>query len=154
VPDRVELLERLQSQELHMLRSQSKRLELLRRRLESLAAKRVLTNPLAAVEEKRLLLDRIRRDLCHVAETRLSGPGRRLAALSASLDALSPLKALGRGFAVVTDSGGRVLRDAAQAPLGSRVVNRLAKGKLYCRVEESVTEEENHEPDQKGEKDI
>ena len=46
VPDQMELRERLQGLGVHMVRSQGKRLELLRRRLHELSQKRVLTDPL------------------------------------------------------------------------------------------------------------
>ena len=138
VPDRAELLERLQGQRLHMARAQSKRLELLRRRLEALSASRALTDPMAPVHDKRLALDRLQRDLSHAAGSRLAKPRRELAALAAALDALSPLKVLGRGFAMVTDGTGRPLRRAEDAPVGTQVTAALAEGKLLCRVEGHV----------------
>lgn len=142
VPDRTELGERLQSLRLHMVRSQARRLELLRRRLAELSHKRVLTDPLAPVQDKRLLLDHVQKELCHAALARLSEPRRQAAAWAASLDALSPLKVLGRGFALVTDESGRPLRRASDAEIGSRITARLSEGQLRCRVEETVKEEE------------
>ncbi len=142
VPDQAELLERLQSQRLHMLRSQTKRLELLRRRLTELTGKRVLTDPMAAVQDKRLLLDHVQKDLCHAALARLAAPRKELTALAASLDAMSPLKVLGRGFALVTNNEGKPLRRTEDAPVGSQITARLSDGRLVCRVEESITEEE------------
>ena len=142
VPDRTELLEALQSRRLAIIRSQTKRLELLRRRLAELAGKRVLTNPLASVEDKRLLLDHIQRELGHAAQVRLAGPRRELTALAASLDAMSPLKVLGRGFAMVTDQEGRPLRRAADIHPGEQITARLAEGRLLCRVEACIQKEE------------
>ena len=142
VPDQTELMERLQSLRLHMRRSQAKRLELLRRRLAELAAKRALTDPLAAVQDKRMLLDHVQKELCHAALVRLAEPRKELAALAASLDAMSPLKVLGRGFALVTDEKGKPLRRTEDAPVGSRIAARLSNGRLLCRVEESKNEEE------------
>ena len=141
-PDQAELLERLESLRLHMLRSQSKRLELLRRRLAALTGRRVLTDPMAAVQDKRLLLDHVQRELCRAALARLAEPRRELAALAAALDAMSPLKVLGRGFALVTKEDGRPLRRTEDAPAGSRITARLSNGRLMCRVEEAITEEE------------
>lgn len=142
VPDRTELLDRLQSMELHMRRAQGGRLELLRKRLENLAAKRVMTDPMAFVEDKRMLLGHVQKELYHASEARLAEPGRRLSAMAASLDAMSPLRVLGRGYAMVADGQGRVLRRAGDAAVGDQVSNRLADGTLYCRVERIVLEEE------------
>ena len=136
-PNQTEVLAQLQSLRLHMLRAQSKRLELLRRRAGDLASRRVLTDPMAVVSDKHLLLDRAQRDLGRAALDRLAEPKRELAALAASLDALSPLKVLGRGFAVVADATGAPLRRAADVPVGSQIEAKLAEGSLLCRVEEA-----------------
>ncbi len=141
VPDQMELRERLQGLGVHMVRSQGKRLELLRRRLHELSQKRVLTDPLAPVQDKRLRLDHVQKELCHATLARLVEPRRRTAALAASLDALSPLKVLGRGFALVTDREGRPLRRAEEELIGRQVTARLAEGRLLCRVEEAIEEE-------------
>lgn len=145
VPDQGELLEKLQSARLHMARSQSKRLELLRRRLETLAGKRVLTDPMAVIQDKRMLLAHLQKNLGYAASARLSRPRQRLGALAASLDAMSPLKVLGRGFAMATDQKGQVLRRAADVSPGDRVSVTLAEGRLDCRVENAYTEEDTHE---------
>ena len=59
----------------------------------------------------------------------------RLALASRTLDAVSPLATLGRGFAVVTRADdGAVLRDATQAPPGTEIEARLSKGRLRARV--------------------
>ena len=145
VPDQRELLQKLQSAQTHMLRSENKRLTLLRQRLETLAKKRVLTDPMAVIEDKRMLLDRIGKDLTYAAESRLAKPRRDVATLAARLDAMSPLKVLGRGYALVADEEGRILRETEQIQVGTKVTARLAKGSLACRVEEVIAEEENHE---------
>ena len=143
VPDRAELLEKLQSQRLRMARSEHRRLEQLRRRLTELAGKRVLTDPLAPVQDKRLLLDHAQNELIHAAQVRLAEPRRALAALAASLDAMSPLKVLGRGFALVTDEKGKPVRRASDVPVGSEITAALSEGRLRCRVEETICEQKN-----------
>ena len=145
VPDQGELRDRLQSARLRMARAQSKELALLRRRLETLAAKRVLTDPLAVIQDKRMLLAHLQKDLGYAASARLAGPRQRLGTLAASLDAMSPLKVLGRGFALAADSGGRILRRAGDVSPGDAVEVSLAEGRLDCRVERVYTEEESRE---------
>jgi exodeoxyribonuclease VII large subunit len=56
----------------------------------------------------------------------------RLAA--STLDALSPLAVLGRGFALAQKETGEILRDAAQIETGENVHLKLAHGSLKCRV--------------------
>jgi exodeoxyribonuclease VII large subunit len=62
----------------------------------------------------------------------------RLALASRTLDAVSPLATLGRGFAVVKRvDDGTVLRDASHVPAGTEIEARLSKGSLRARVTQS-----------------
>ncbi len=66
-------------------------------------------------------------------EQRRSG----LARSAASLDALSPLAVLGRGYSLVQrERDGAIVRQPEQAPAGERLRLRLASGQLYARVED------------------
>src|SRR5437868_2249438 len=68
-------------------------------------------------------------------EGQLQQAGERLALAAASLDALSPLGVLQRGYAIAQDAAGKPLRDAASVAQGDAVSVRLAKGRLHTRVE-------------------
>lgn len=52
----------------------------------------------------------------------------------ASLDALSPLAVLSRGFSIVQNDSGEILRDAGKITENSDVNIRLARGKIKARV--------------------
>jgi exodeoxyribonuclease VII large subunit len=51
-----------------------------------------------------------------------------------ALQTVSPLATLERGYAIVFDSEGRVLRDAGNAPPGTPLRARLAEGELSLKV--------------------
>jgi len=70
------------------------------------------------------------------AAVRLEEMRGRLAVAAASLDALSPLAVLKRGYAIASDEGVALLRDARQVSAGAVLRLRLAAGRLQCRVEE------------------
>lgn len=70
------------------------------------------------------------------ATARLDDARARLAVAVASLDALSPLAVLKRGYAIASDRRGKLLRDARDAQTGDAVHLRLSEGALRCRVEE------------------
>ena len=55
--------------------------------------------------------------------------------LGAQLDALSPMRVLGRGYAVARDEGGRVLKRRADFDKIERFRLRLADGEIRARVE-------------------
>jgi exodeoxyribonuclease VII large subunit len=65
---------------------------------------------------------------------RLDRGAARLAAVGGRLDALSPLRVLGRGYAVARDAEGRVLRRVAQFPPGLPFRLRVTDGELAARA--------------------
>ncbi len=56
---------------------------------------------------------------------------------AAALDALSPLRVLGRGYAITSDSEGHVVTDATQLSVGSNVHVDLSKGSFEATVTET-----------------
>ena len=68
--------------------------------------------------------------------SQITGRRERLGVATASLDALSPLAVLSRGYAVAQDAQGRLLRGTAGVKIGDRVNVRLARGRLETRVED------------------
>src|SRR6185369_10069478 len=58
----------------------------------------------------------------------------RLEALTGQIDALSPLAILDRGYALVFDSSGRLLKDGQQVSAGDDIRARLAKGEITATV--------------------
>ncbi|MCX6638466.1 MAG: exodeoxyribonuclease VII large subunit [Acidobacteria bacterium] len=73
-----------------------------------------------------------------IAGLRLARSRARLDELDAHLRQLSPLAVLDRGYAIVEKSDGRVVRAAEDAPEGTDVGVRLAKGRLKARVTAST----------------
>ncbi len=136
VPDMTELLRYLQGAGNRMIQAQLNRLEREERRLTNLAGKRALTDPTAFLQDRRMQLDYVQQKLGSAAKTVLEKDGRRFAQLTAKLDAMSPLKVLSRGYAMVQSDSGAVLRSAQQVELGEQVRVRLGQGSLRCTVNE------------------
>lgn len=67
-------------------------------------------------------------------ETRKRG----LQLLAGRLDALSPLKVLGRGYSVVTDASGSVVKSGARLKTGDKLSLRFETGGARVRVEERL----------------
>ena len=134
VPDMAELLRALSGSEDRMAQSIRRTLERQDKRLEELRAKRVLTDPTAFLQDRRLQLDYVQQKLAAAARGQLEEDVRRFTRLTASLDALSPLKVLGRGYAMAQSADGTILRDSAQAAPGDRIRVQLAQGGLSCTV--------------------
>ncbi len=75
--------------------------------------------------------DRLNRCMDH----RLDRSRALLTAHSARLDALSPLRVLGRGYAVARDENGRVLKRVAQLPAGKEFRLRVTDGEVDASVQ-------------------
>lgn len=69
--------------------------------------------------------------------SRLEDARARACVMAASLDALSPLNVLKRGYAIAQDEKGALLRDAQSIAAGETLRLRLSKGSLRCRVLET-----------------
>ena len=142
VPDMAELLQRLDSFRSRMAQGTLNGLERQERRLMALAEKRVLTDPLAFVQDKRLQLDYVQQRLGDVTGAVLGRHRQKFAALAASLDAMSPLAVLGRGYAVARDEQGKILKSWRETAPGSRVSVTLGEGGFTAVVDKPYTKEE------------
>ncbi len=142
VPDRTELLRYLRGAGARMERSQRSRLDALRQRLQTLAAKRVMTDRMAYVQDKRMELAHVQQRLGALSGMVLSRKRERSSALAASLDAMSPLKVLGRGYAMVRDGEGKILKSYRDAVSGARAAVTLGEGGFTCTVDEPYEREE------------
>ena len=58
----------------------------------------------------------------------------RMERMDTALQALSPLAILERGYALVFDASGNVLKDASQVKAGDAISARLSKGKVDAVV--------------------
>lgn len=135
VPDQAELLRWLQGAKTRLDQTEAARLKALRRRLEDLAAKRVLRDQLAYVQDKRMELAHVQRRMGDLAGRYLLKKAEKFSALAAALDAMSPLKVLSRGYAVVRDGSGKILRSYRDTETGAKVTVSLGEGGLACTVD-------------------
>jgi exodeoxyribonuclease VII large subunit len=71
-------------------------------------------------------------------ERRLHESAARLSALDARLHSLSPLAVLERGYALVLDAAGVVVRTTNQIAAGDQVTTRLSDGAFISRVETKI----------------
>ncbi|HWX55117.1 MAG TPA: exodeoxyribonuclease VII large subunit [Verrucomicrobiae bacterium] len=75
--------------------------------------------------------------LTHAARSTIAAHRARLEQLSAKLDVLSPVKILDRGYALVFDSGGALVKDSSRLSPGDRISARVARGSVTAEVKET-----------------
>lgn len=163
VPDRAEYALSVRTLDTRLRTAAHKQLQIRRQRLTTLQERLELRTPANYIAEKRLLLDQMADRLCAALPARLTREEQKLAVLRqrllsagqgglhkrrlrfaqtvATLDAISPLRVLARGYAVATKGKrGAVVTDAAALEAGDTLHIRFAKGAANCRVTD--TEEE------------
>lgn len=63
----------------------------------------------------------------------------KLSGLSRTLQAVSPLASLARGYAIVRDATSKkILRNSKEVKSGQKIMTKLAKGELLCEVKEQL----------------
>lgn len=103
---------------------------------ERLRDKRCLSAPRYYVDEQTMRLDNITRRFSAAAQQQLATADRRLAACASKLDALSPLKVLGRGYAIGYTADGEVLTGVKDVQVKDEIRLKLADGMLTACVTE------------------
>ncbi len=145
VPDQIELWQHLDQLTLRCCQSITAHLHQKKRDLTRLQQSKALTEPMYSIQERRAFLDHQQRRLIHGLQQRLSVEKTRFASFLAALDALSPLKVLGRGYAFAKNEQGEVVTSVASVELGERLSLRLADGTLGCTVMEQNLFEETEQ---------
>ena len=138
VPDQNELRDALMSMELRLKQAMKKKLSENRAKLDDIASRRVMLNPTAYIDQKRLELDSAENSLISRYERLLAGKKHSYIKYAASLDALSPLKVLGRGYAIATDEKGVAVTNADKVSIGDKLNMSLSSGALKCTVDEVI----------------
>ena len=157
VPDQGAERARLAQLDRRLARALQARLSGARRELDRLKNSRALRNIKAPIQDRRMAVDGLRRRMALALRGRVEG-GRQalntqkgrlplglsaqtarkkalLGRLAAGLDALSPLKVLGRGYAAAR-RGEDVVSSITQAEAGDRLDILVSDGVLKCTVEE------------------
>lgn len=114
-----------------------------RMELDSLTARRCLREPLEPVVRKKDELSHLTRRLAAGVSLSVSREKEELSRLTGTLDGLSPLKVLSRGYALAQTEAGKTIRSVSQIQQGKVFRLRFADGEARCIQAEK---EEPHEP--------
>lgn len=134
VPDWHDIQDSLDSYGIRADQALRKKLVSLSERLESYRNKRVLTDPAAYIDNHRIELDHVRDRLAAAEERNLSKCRQNFVALTAALDAMSPLRVMSRGYAIAERNDGAVVRSTDMLNAGDSITLRLLDGRADCLV--------------------
>lgn len=136
VPDVNDIRELLESYDIRQNQALRKELSGMRAKLEDIKSRRVLQNPMTYVDVKRAELDYVRDRMIASADRVCSKKRNDFVRLAASLDAMSPLKVLGRGYAIATDKNGNLVRSVNNVSKDDKLRLCVSDGIIKCTVEE------------------
>ena len=135
VPDRDELFEIVRSFDIRSTQAMRKRLTYLSERLDAYKNKQVLKVPTAYIDNRRIDLDRIRDRLVAAQEQQLNRSRNKFIALTAALDAMSPLRVLTRGYAIASDESGKCVKSVGELSPGDNVRLTFSDGSASCTID-------------------
>lgn len=136
VPDMQELMSWISSAKGRMAAAERQKTKNLRESLVRLRSSRALTDPEAFIQDKRMLLDFMQKRISASENAILAGKRQTFGALAASLDALSPLKVLARGYAVAKTADGKIIKSGTDVGVGDKIDVDLGSGSLGCTVDD------------------
>nr|WP_245356775.1 exodeoxyribonuclease VII large subunit [Paeniglutamicibacter kerguelensis] len=142
VPDLLEELNGIAQARHRLDRAVRQNLERESQRIASLRARPVLANPHFMVQVRREDLARLSQRSTYSMRGSLARGQDAIAHLRAQVRALSPQQTLDRGYSVLQLADGQVVRAADQAPEGTDVSVRLARGRLTATITTSQLPDE------------
>lgn len=134
VPDWHDIQDSLDAYSIRADQAIRKKLLSLSERLESYKNKRVITDPTAHIDNRRIELDHVRDRLAAAEERNLSRCRQSFVALTASLDAMSPLRVMTRGYVIAEREDGTTVKSVNMISGGDTIKLRLWDGKADCLV--------------------
>ena len=134
VQDRQALEQNLDAMNAAMATALSRQLRAARQHLDVLSKSAALQSPMGYLQQRQKSLQMLQNRLVAAENQCISRNNQRYIALTAKLDAMSPLKVLTRGYAMAQTEGGEVVRSVAQVNPGDQINVSFSDGSLQATV--------------------
>ena len=134
VPDQDALRQTLDEMQNAMAVAMQTRIKRAGERLEQIANRPVLKSPLASFEGKRKALELLGNRLVSAQNRNVAGARQRFVAQVSKLDAMSPLKVLTRGYAMVAKEDGTIVRSVTDVKPKEPIAVRVSDGTIVASV--------------------
>ena len=136
VPDQDALRQTLDSMSLAMASAMDRRIRNARKHLSVLAGSGALQSPEGYLIQRRKELEMVQNRMLAAQTMQLSRKRQRFVAMTAKLDAMSPLKVLTRGYAMAQTEDRRIVRSVQDVQPGEAVRVLLSDGSFSATVTE------------------
>ena len=134
VQDRQSLEQNLDAMSGAMANALGRQLKAARQHLDVLSKSAALQSPQGYLQQRQKSLDALQNRLVAAQNQCIGRSNQRYIALTAKLDAMSPLKVLTRGYAMAQASDGSVVRSVSQVKSGDQIGISFSDGKITAEV--------------------
>ena len=134
VPDAKELRQYIDALYSRLVSAESSKIDSLRVCLNRFSSSRALTDPMAFIDDKKLLIGKLYDRLCREIDVTLDGKKSKIASLSGLLNSLSPLSVLSRGYGAVRGEDGKIVKSVKTVSVGEHINVKLGDGELLADV--------------------
>ena len=134
VPDRQALEQNLDSMSAAMATALGRHIKAARQHLDVLSKSAALQSPDGYLQQRQKSLELLQNRMITAQNQCISRNNQRYIALTAKLDAMSPLKVLSRGYAITQTGEGTVVRSVSQVQRGDLVDISFSDGTLSATV--------------------
>lgn len=133
-PHRDEIIGYLEETSRRLVQLEQSRLESLALRVERLIGSYAFRRPVRRVQDARQTLDHQSDLLTRAFRARFNTARERLETLTNRLSSANPATVLKRGYSIVENDAGEVVKSAASTKPHDRVWVRLHRGRLHCEI--------------------
>ena len=134
VPDQDALRQTLDSMENALVTAAMHRITGWRRQLKVLSSASAIKGPGQYIALRRTNLAHLQTRLAAAQGAHLNKKQQKFVAVAAKLDMLSPLKVISRGYAIVENEDGKLIRSANQVDVGDSVNLTVSDGQLTAQI--------------------
>ena len=136
-PDQIELRQYIAHMKKAMETAILQKINMQKQRFTAVASKRVLQSPENYLEDKKMQIDYLTKQFAAVSKAYVDNKKRRFIQLTSSLDAMSPLKVLSRGYSMTKDADGNILRSIENVHVGDELEIMLEDGTVQAVVQKA-----------------
>ena len=137
VPDQDALRQALDKMSADIATAMNRQIQAASRHLKVLSESPALKSPEGYLLQRKNNLELLRNRLIAAQNQQIHSKARRYAALTAKLDAMSPLKVLSRGYSMTQSENGQIIRSVHDVSSGNTIRITLQDGYLTATVTES-----------------
>lgn len=134
VPDSEELKRKFGNVVSRMYALTDARIKSNRQILKMLSERRALTQPSAYIDDKRMMLISLTKELEGSVNYKLTFEKQKFARLSSVLEAVSPLKVISKGYSAVFKDGGKLVKSVDDVCEGDDVSFKVTDGSISAKV--------------------